>query len=143
MRAKILPYQALRSQVLRFALPRIRFPIRFAETSRQRAQNVHVGIAPVYQLVARNLERFAVALQKGDRAAHVNVPHRSSPCLLLGSQRLAEALHRRVVDLLERIQLPRMEIEDAVLEGLQRMDVKPESSRKGAYDYGMFNKGEF
>jgi gluconate 2-dehydrogenase gamma chain len=26
---------------------------------------------------------------------------------------------------------------------LQRMDVKPESSRKGAYDYGMFNKGEF
>jgi gluconate 2-dehydrogenase gamma chain len=26
---------------------------------------------------------------------------------------------------------------------LQRMDVKPESSRKSAYDYGMFNKGEF
>jgi gluconate 2-dehydrogenase gamma chain len=25
---------------------------------------------------------------------------------------------------------------------LQRMDVKPESSRKSAYDYGMFNKGE-
>ena len=26
---------------------------------------------------------------------------------------------------------------------LQRMNVKPESSRKSAYDYGMFNKGEF
>jgi len=26
---------------------------------------------------------------------------------------------------------------------LQRMDIKPESSRKSAYDYGMFNKGEF
>jgi gluconate 2-dehydrogenase gamma chain len=26
---------------------------------------------------------------------------------------------------------------------LQRMDVKPEPSRKSAYDYGMFNKGEF
>jgi len=26
---------------------------------------------------------------------------------------------------------------------LQRIDVKPEPSRKGAYDYGMFNKGEF
>ena len=26
---------------------------------------------------------------------------------------------------------------------LQRIDVKPESSRKSAYDYGMFNKGEF
>ena len=26
---------------------------------------------------------------------------------------------------------------------LQRMDVKPESSRKSAYDYGMFTKGEF
>ena len=26
---------------------------------------------------------------------------------------------------------------------LQRIDVKPESSHKGAYDYGMFNKGEF
>jgi gluconate 2-dehydrogenase gamma chain len=25
----------------------------------------------------------------------------------------------------------------------QRMDVKPEPSRKSAYDYGMFNKGEF
>jgi gluconate 2-dehydrogenase gamma chain len=25
---------------------------------------------------------------------------------------------------------------------LQRMDIKPESSRKSAYDYGMFNKGE-
>jgi gluconate 2-dehydrogenase gamma chain len=25
---------------------------------------------------------------------------------------------------------------------LQRMDVKPEPSRKSAYDYGMFNKGE-
>jgi len=26
---------------------------------------------------------------------------------------------------------------------LQRMDVKPEPSNKSAYDYGMFNKGEF
>jgi gluconate 2-dehydrogenase gamma chain len=26
---------------------------------------------------------------------------------------------------------------------LQRMDIKPESSRKSAYDYSMFNKGEF
>ena len=26
---------------------------------------------------------------------------------------------------------------------LQRMDVKPEPSRKSAYDYGMFTKGEF
>jgi gluconate 2-dehydrogenase gamma chain len=26
---------------------------------------------------------------------------------------------------------------------LQRMDVKPEASGKSAYDYGMFNKGEF
>jgi gluconate 2-dehydrogenase gamma chain len=26
---------------------------------------------------------------------------------------------------------------------LQRLDVKPEASRKSAYDYGMFNKGEF
>ena len=26
---------------------------------------------------------------------------------------------------------------------LQRIDVKPEPSRKSAYDYGMFNKGEF
>src|SRR5262245_50016958 len=26
---------------------------------------------------------------------------------------------------------------------LQRMDLKPEPSRKSAYDYGMFNKGEF
>jgi gluconate 2-dehydrogenase gamma chain len=26
---------------------------------------------------------------------------------------------------------------------LQRMDVKPETSGKSAYDYGMFNKGEF
>jgi gluconate 2-dehydrogenase gamma chain len=26
---------------------------------------------------------------------------------------------------------------------LQRMDIKPEPSRKSAYDYGMFNKGEF
>ena len=31
----------------------------------------------------------------------------------------------------------------AVSANLQRMDVKPESSRKSAYDYGMFNKGEF
>lgn len=30
----------------------------------------------------------------------------------------------------------------AVSANLQRMDVKPESSRKSAYDYGMFNKGE-
>jgi len=30
----------------------------------------------------------------------------------------------------------------AVSSNLQRMDVKPESSRKSAYDYGMFNKGE-
>ena len=31
----------------------------------------------------------------------------------------------------------------AVSANLQRMDVKPASSRKSAYDYGMFNKGEF
>jgi len=30
----------------------------------------------------------------------------------------------------------------AVSANLQRMDVKPEPSRKSAYDYGMFNKGE-
>src|SRR2546428_3477592 len=30
----------------------------------------------------------------------------------------------------------------AVSANLQSMDVKPESSRKSAYDYGMFNKGE-
>src|SRR5207244_69917 len=30
----------------------------------------------------------------------------------------------------------------AVSANLQRMDVKPESSRKSAYDYGMFNNGE-
>jgi len=30
-----------------------------------------------------------------------------------------------------------------VAANLQRMDVKPEPSRKSAYDYGMFNKGEF
>ena len=30
----------------------------------------------------------------------------------------------------------------AVSSNLQRMDVKPELSRKSAYDYGMFNKGE-
>ena len=30
----------------------------------------------------------------------------------------------------------------AVSANLQRMDAKPESSRKSAYDYGMFNKGE-
>ena len=30
----------------------------------------------------------------------------------------------------------------AVSANLQRMDVKPESSRKSAYDYGMFNKAE-
>src|SRR5436309_945479 len=30
----------------------------------------------------------------------------------------------------------------AVSANLQRMDVKPESSRKSAYDYGMFSKGE-
>lgn len=30
----------------------------------------------------------------------------------------------------------------AVSANLQRMDVKPEASRKSAYDYGMFNKGE-
>jgi len=30
----------------------------------------------------------------------------------------------------------------AVSANLQRMDIKPESSRKSAYDYGMFNKGE-
>jgi gluconate 2-dehydrogenase gamma chain len=31
----------------------------------------------------------------------------------------------------------------AVSANLQRMDVKPEPSRKSAYDYGMFSKGEF
>jgi gluconate 2-dehydrogenase gamma chain len=31
----------------------------------------------------------------------------------------------------------------AVSANLQRMDVKPEASGKSAYDYGMFNKGEF
>jgi len=31
----------------------------------------------------------------------------------------------------------------AVSANLQRMDIKPEQSRKSAYDYGMFNKGEF
>jgi hypothetical protein len=31
----------------------------------------------------------------------------------------------------------------AVYANLQRMDVKPESSGKSAYDYGMFNKAEF
>jgi gluconate 2-dehydrogenase gamma chain len=31
----------------------------------------------------------------------------------------------------------------AVSANLQRMDAKPEPSRKSAYDYGMFNKGEF
>jgi gluconate 2-dehydrogenase gamma chain len=31
----------------------------------------------------------------------------------------------------------------AVSASLQRMDVKPEPSNKSAYDYGMFNKGEF
>jgi gluconate 2-dehydrogenase gamma chain len=31
----------------------------------------------------------------------------------------------------------------AVSASLQRMDIKPESSRKSAYDYGMFNKAEF
>jgi len=31
----------------------------------------------------------------------------------------------------------------AVSPNLQRMDIKPESSRKSAYDYSMFNKGEF
>jgi hypothetical protein len=31
----------------------------------------------------------------------------------------------------------------AVSANLQRMDVKPEPSNKSAYDYGMFNKGEF
>ena len=31
----------------------------------------------------------------------------------------------------------------AVSANLQRMDVKPEPSGKSAYDYGMFNKGEF
>ncbi len=31
----------------------------------------------------------------------------------------------------------------AVSPNLQRMDIKPESSRKSAYDYNMFNKGEF
>jgi gluconate 2-dehydrogenase gamma chain len=31
----------------------------------------------------------------------------------------------------------------AVSANLQRMDTKPEQSRKSAYDYGMFNKGEF
>ena len=31
----------------------------------------------------------------------------------------------------------------AVSANLQRMDIKPESSGKSAYDYGMFNKGEF
>jgi len=30
----------------------------------------------------------------------------------------------------------------AVSANLQRMDIKPESSRKSAYDYGMFSKGE-
>jgi gluconate 2-dehydrogenase gamma chain len=30
----------------------------------------------------------------------------------------------------------------AVSANLQRMDVKPESSRKSAYDFGMFNKGQ-
>jgi hypothetical protein len=30
----------------------------------------------------------------------------------------------------------------AVSRNLQRMDIKPEPSRKSAYDYGMFNKGE-
>jgi gluconate 2-dehydrogenase gamma chain len=31
----------------------------------------------------------------------------------------------------------------AVSAAMQQLDVKPEPSRKSAYDYGMFNKGEF
>ena len=30
-----------------------------------------------------------------------------------------------------------------VTANMQRIGTKPEPSRKGAYDYGMFNKGEF